>query len=130
MPLVYPGFSLHKELELLVEVGLTATDALRAATVWPAEFLGLSESCGSIEVGKRADLVLLDDNPLRDIKNTQRIHAVILDGRLLDHGDLAELLRGRSPQSPADGRDELNRIKRSQANNSNNELDIATDGHG
>jgi hypothetical protein len=92
MPLVYPGFALHKELELLVEAGLSPADALRAATIWPAEFLGLSESSGAIAVGKRADLVLLDDNPLRQISNTQRIRAVVLDGRLLQRADLDALL--------------------------------------
>ena len=92
MPLVYPGFALHKELELLVESGMTPADALRAATIGPAEFLGLSEKSGSIAVGKRADLVLLDDNPLLQIRNTQRIHAVVLDGRLFRRAALDALL--------------------------------------
>lgn len=92
MPQVYPGFALHKELELLVEAGLSPAEALRAATIWPAEFLGLSESAGSIAVGKRADLLLLDGNPLSDITQTQRIHAVVLDGRLLQRADLDRLL--------------------------------------
>jgi imidazolonepropionase-like amidohydrolase len=91
MPLVYPGFSLHKELELLVESGLSPAEALRAATIAPAEFLGLSESRGSISPGKRADLVLLEDNPLHEISNTQRIHAVVLNGRLLERIDLDAL---------------------------------------
>lgn len=99
MPLVYPGFSLHKELELLVESGLSAADALRAATIWPAEFLGLSESSGSIAVGQRADLLLLDDNPLSDIRHTQRIRAVVLDGRLLQRGQLNALLDTRARDS-------------------------------
>ncbi|MDQ3118244.1 MAG: amidohydrolase family protein, partial [Verrucomicrobiota bacterium] len=94
MPLVYPGFALHKELELLVESGLTPADALRAATIGPAEFLGLSEQSGSIAVGKRADLVLLDDNPLVQISNTQRIRAVVLDGCLFQRADLDALLDG------------------------------------
>jgi imidazolonepropionase-like amidohydrolase len=92
MPLVYPGFALHKELELLVEAGLSPADALRSATIWPAEFLGLSDSSGSIALGKRADLLLLDDNPLTHISHTQRIRAVILDGRLLQRADLDALL--------------------------------------
>lgn len=91
MPLVYPGFSLHKELELLVEAGLSPMDALRAATIWPAEFLGLSDSSGSVTVGKRADLLLLDDNPLANISHTQRIRAVVLAGRLLLRSDLDAL---------------------------------------
>jgi imidazolonepropionase-like amidohydrolase len=92
MPQVYPGFALHKELELLVESGLSPADALRAATIWPAEFLGLSESAGSVALGKRADLLLLDENPLTDIRHTQRIRAVVLDGRLLQRADLDRLL--------------------------------------
>ena len=100
MPLVYPGFALHKELELLVEAGLTPADALRAATIWPAEFLGLGGSSGSVTVGKRADLVLLDADPLHEISNTQRIHAVLLNGRLLQRAELDALLDRRPTDSP------------------------------
>lgn len=92
MPLVYPGWALHKELELLVEAGLTPAEALRAATIGPAEFLGLSKNSGTIEVGKNADLVLLDADPLREIHNTQRIIGVILNGRWLSRADLDALL--------------------------------------
>ena len=103
MPRVYPGFSLHKELELLVEAGLSPADALRAATFGPAEFLGLRKTRGSIAVGKRADLLLLEGNPLREISQTQRIRAVVLDGRLLQRADLDALLAGaaRSSSVPA-----------------------------
>ncbi len=100
MPLVYPGFALHKELELLVESELTPADALRAATIGPAEFVGLSENSGSITVGKRADLVLLDDNPLLQISNTRRIRAVVLDGRLFHRADLDALLHA-APMEPS-----------------------------
>jgi imidazolonepropionase-like amidohydrolase len=99
MPLVYPGFALHKELELLVESGLTPADALRAATIGPAEFLGLSKNSGSIAVGKRADLVLLDDNPLSQISNVRRIRAVVLDGRLFQRADLDALLDAAASES-------------------------------
>ena len=92
MPLVYPGVALHKELELLVESGLSPAEALRAATIWPAEFLDLAASSGSVEVGKRADLLLLDANPLDAVSNTQRIDAVVLDGRLLRRAELRALL--------------------------------------
>lgn len=92
MPLVYPGWALHKELELLVEAGLTPAEALRAATIGPAEFLGLSKNSGAIEVGKQADLVLLDADPLSDIRNTQRIRGVILNGRWLSRTDMDALL--------------------------------------
>ena len=96
MPLVYPGSSLHKELELLVESGLSPADALRAATIGPAEFLGVNDSYGSVAISKRADLVLLDDNPLREITNLQRIRAVVLDGRLFERADLDALLAPKS----------------------------------
>ena len=94
MPLVYPGSSLHKEMELLVESGLSPADALRAATIWSAEFLGLSDNSGSVAVGKRADLLLLDGNPLLDIKNTQRIRIVFLDGRVVNREQLDGMLAG------------------------------------
>ena len=77
-----PGFSLHKELELLVESGLTPLQALRAATITPAEFFNLEDKMGTVEVGKFADLVILNNNPLNDIKHTQDIYAVILKGRI------------------------------------------------
>jgi len=77
-----PGFSLHKELELLVESGLTPLQAIRAATITPAEFFNLEDKMGTVEVGKFADLVILNNNPLNDIKNTQDIHTVILKGRI------------------------------------------------
>jgi imidazolonepropionase-like amidohydrolase len=80
-PYVFPGISLHEELALLVKAGLSATEALCAATIRPAEFLGRLDHSGSIAPGKDADLVLLDGNPLLDIANTRRISAVILKGK-------------------------------------------------
>lgn len=82
-PYMYPGFSLHDELGLLVQAGLTPFEALLAATRKPAEFLNLSRELGTIQTGKLADLILLDANPLKQISNTKRIHAVIFDGRYL-----------------------------------------------
>lgn len=78
-----PGYSLHTELERLVDAGLTPMDALIAATVRPAEFLSLTDEMGNVETGMRADLVLLDANPLDDITNTRRIDRVISAGRVL-----------------------------------------------
>lgn len=78
-----PGRCLHDELALLVEAGFTPTEVLRAATLNPASFLGLSDSLGTIEVGKIADLVLLEADPIQDIHNTTRIAAVIQNGRLV-----------------------------------------------
>jgi imidazolonepropionase-like amidohydrolase len=78
-----PGESLHQELELLVESGLTPMEALQAATSKAAEFLGLAKSTGTVQKGRWADLVLLDANPLEDIRNTRRIVAVIARGRVV-----------------------------------------------
>ncbi|MGB2670441.1 MAG: amidohydrolase family protein [Candidatus Acidiferrum sp.] len=91
-PFVFPGSSLHEELALLVQAGLTPMQALQAATKLPAEFLGKQQTQGTIEQGKTADLLLLDANPLADIHNTQRIQAVILRGKLLDRTALDDLL--------------------------------------
>ena len=89
---VFPGFSLHEELELLVRSGLSAAEALRTATYNPALFLGATDSLGSIERGKLADLLLLDANPLSDVRNTRRISMVIANGRVFDRTALNALL--------------------------------------
>lgn len=91
-PNVFPGFSLHEDLAYFVKAGLTPMEALQAATAKPAEFLHRSAEQGTIKAGKRADLVLLDANPLEDIRNTQRIRAVVVNGTLLERGDLDRLL--------------------------------------
>ena len=83
-PFCLPGFSLHEELQLLVRAGLKPIDALRAATINPAKFQNKEIEFGSVTVGKQADLVILDANPLDDISNTQKIHAVVLRGTLID----------------------------------------------
>jgi imidazolonepropionase-like amidohydrolase len=88
---VYPGFSLHDELELLVRAGLTPMEALQAATLNAGKYLDLPDT-GTIEKGKRADLVLLDSNPLVDIKNTRTIQSVVLAGRYFSRTDLDHLL--------------------------------------
>ncbi len=80
-PWVFHGFSLHDELGLLVEAGLTPMEALQAATLEPARFLGLEASAGTVEKGKAADLVILDANPLEAISNTKKIHAVVAQGK-------------------------------------------------
>jgi imidazolonepropionase-like amidohydrolase len=91
-PFVYPGFSEHDELALFVEAGLTPGEALKTATYNPAKFLGMLDRLGTVEKGKLADLVLLDANPLEDIHNTQKIRAVVLNGRYLDRSALDKLL--------------------------------------
>jgi imidazolonepropionase-like amidohydrolase len=85
---------LHEELVRLVEAGLTPLEALQAATLNPARVLKMADALGSIEPGKLADLVLLDRNPLEDIRNTQKIRAVVADGRLYRRADLDQLLAG------------------------------------
>jgi imidazolonepropionase-like amidohydrolase len=91
-PYVFPGFSLHDELALLVEAGLTPMQALRTATSNPAKYFDMTDSLGTIEKGKLADLVLLDANPLDDIRNTQRIQAVIANGRYFPYEQIRALL--------------------------------------
>jgi imidazolonepropionase-like amidohydrolase len=97
----HPGGSLHDELRLLVEAGFTPLEVLRAATLSPAIFFGLSDSLGTIEAGKIADLVVLDGNPLQDIRNTNRILAVISEGRLLDRKVLDSMLAATAANVPA-----------------------------
>ncbi len=89
---VFPGFSLHDELELLVQAGFTPVEAIQAATINPAKFLGLEKSLGTIEKGKLADLVLLEANPLENISNTKKIFAVIVNGRYLSNEMLQKML--------------------------------------
>jgi imidazolonepropionase-like amidohydrolase len=91
-PFCFPGFSLHDELALLVAAGLTPAEALRSATIDPAKFLGLTETLGTVDPGKVADLVLLEGNPLEDIRNTQRIDAVIANGHLFERKALERML--------------------------------------
>jgi imidazolonepropionase-like amidohydrolase len=93
-PYIFAGFSLHDELALLVQAGLTPLQALRAATLGPAQYLDATDSLGTIERGKLADLVLLDADPLADITNTTKIRAVVANGRYLDRGALDALLAG------------------------------------
>lgn len=76
-----PGVDLHNELALLVEASFSPMEALQAATLNPAKFLGKTETYGTIQAGRVADLVLLDMNPLEDISHTRKIHAVVLGGK-------------------------------------------------
>jgi imidazolonepropionase-like amidohydrolase len=90
---VFPGFSLHEELELFVQAGLTPMQALQTATRNPAEFMGRLADMGTVAQGKLADLVLLDANPLDDIANTRKIRAVVLAGRYFDRASLDQMLQ-------------------------------------
>jgi len=91
-PYVFPGFSLHEELALLVQAGFTPMEALQAATRDPARYLGRLDSVGTIQKGKLADLVLLDASPLVDIHNTQKINSVVVGGKLLSRIELDKML--------------------------------------
>jgi imidazolonepropionase-like amidohydrolase len=86
------GFALHRELEALVEAGLSPGAALQTATINPARFAGLENEVGRVAARYAADLVLLDADPLQDIRNTSRINAVILRGQLLDRVALDDML--------------------------------------
>jgi tetratricopeptide (TPR) repeat protein len=81
-PYTFYGFSLHDELGLLVQAGLSPMQALQAATLNPALFFGMEKDLGTVEQGKIADLVLLDANPLEAIANTKKIDAVVYAGQL------------------------------------------------
>lgn len=91
-PHVPPGFSLHQELEMLVESGLKPAEALRAATLTNATVLGEKERLGSISVGKFGDIVLLSANPLEDIRSTRRIDVVIHSGQICHPDALLRLV--------------------------------------
>jgi hypothetical protein len=91
---IFPGFSLHEELQRFVAAGFTPLEALQTATLNPAKFLGMEDHLGTIAEGKLADMVLLDANPLDDIRNTQKIAGVIANGRYLSRGQLDKILTG------------------------------------
>jgi imidazolonepropionase-like amidohydrolase len=96
-PYLYAGLSLHDELALLVEAGLAPMEALQAATSGPAELLGLSNEEGTIEVGKRANLVVLAADPLRDIRNVGAVEMVVARGRLIDAEERRRMLKAAEP---------------------------------
>ncbi len=93
-PQIYnvPGFSIHRELEAMVAAGLTPYEALKTGTRNVAEFFGILAQAGTVEAGKRADLILLEGNPLRDIRNTTRRAGVMLHGRWLSQSEIERRL--------------------------------------
>lgn len=97
---IFPGFSVHDELALLVKAGLTPMETIVAATRHSAELLGKQDKLGTLEQGKVADLVLLDQNPLEDIANTKKINAVIANGRLFRRPELDAMLETAAKEAP------------------------------
>jgi len=96
---VYPGLSLHKELQELVEAGLTPAEALVTSVINGPEFFGVADRYGKIKEGFVADLVILNTNPLQKIENTKDIHGVIAGGdSLITKPQLQELLSRTSDQ--------------------------------
>lgn len=91
-PFTYAGFSLQEELSNLVDAGLTPNQALQSATINPAKFIGQSDSLGLVKSGFLADLVILKDNPLEEIKNTRKIENVISNGVLYNTQAIDSLL--------------------------------------
>jgi hypothetical protein len=100
----FPGWTLHEELELLVGCGLSPMEALQAATRNPARFLGELPRSGTLEEGKTANLVLLTASPLEDIRNSKKIDAVALKGKLLTRADLDRLLQDVATKAAAANR--------------------------
>jgi imidazolonepropionase-like amidohydrolase len=78
------GYGLHREIELYVAAGMTPMEAIQSATLVPARAMGLDRDSGTVEVGKRADLILVDGDPLQDITMLRRVTRVVADGRVLD----------------------------------------------
>jgi imidazolonepropionase-like amidohydrolase len=88
---MFYGWDLHREMELLVEAGMKPMDVIVAASRKAAEYLGQEEELGTIEPGKTADLIILSQNPLENIRNTRRIEQVIYKGRIIDRDNIPML---------------------------------------
>jgi predicted amidohydrolase YtcJ len=92
-PFIFHGFSLLDELDRYVEAGLTPREALFTATVAPARFFKLKNQDGKIAVGRRADLVIVKDNPIESLATLRAPHAVVVNGHILDRASLDALQR-------------------------------------
>jgi imidazolonepropionase-like amidohydrolase len=99
LPRLVPGFALHQELHELVRVGLTPYEALRASTTVPYEFLGEAKEAGTIAVGKRTDLLLVEANPLEDVAAAAQIAGVLMRGRWISRAEIDRRMRRISGQS-------------------------------
>ena len=111
-PWTVPGLTLHDELSALVEAGLTPLEALRTATLNPARYFDKTSELGAVAPGMVADLVLLDGNPLADIRNARRISAVVANGRYLDRPTLDAMLAKAERLVRAGGHDLIHRPAR------------------
>jgi hypothetical protein len=96
---IFPGFSVHDELREFVEAGISAADTLRMATLGAATFSGLDHQYGSIEEGKAADILVLNENPLDNIEATRGIHSLLFNGQFFNRAALDELLSFAEQQS-------------------------------
>jgi len=90
---MYPGVALHRELKELVDVGLTPFEALRTSTTSPFEYLGEADRSGTVEVGKRSDLLLLDENPLKDVSAASKIAGVLIRGRWIGRDEIQKTMQ-------------------------------------
>jgi imidazolonepropionase-like amidohydrolase len=88
----FPGFSVARELEIYVEAGLTPAQALKTGTITPAEVMGLGKQTGSITVGKNADIIIVDGDPLTNISNVRNVKVVIKAGKVYDPGTLHRMV--------------------------------------
>jgi imidazolonepropionase-like amidohydrolase len=96
-----PGHSLHRELELYVEAGFTPMEAIQAATLVPARVMGLDREVGTIQEGKRADLIVIDGDPLTEIRNTRNVEFTITNGRMYTSADLWRSVGFKPWRAPA-----------------------------
>jgi imidazolonepropionase-like amidohydrolase len=87
-----PGHTLHREIELYVKAGLTPLEAIQAATITPARVMKVENEVGTIEPGKRADLIILDGDPLQNISNIRKVRFVMTQGRLFDCAKLWQIV--------------------------------------
>jgi len=87
-----PGHTLHRELELYVKAGMTPLEAIQAATITPGRVMKLDNEVGTIEAGRRADLIVLDANPVENISNIRKVRLVVSQGRLFDCAKLWEIV--------------------------------------
>ena len=119
-PAVFFGPSVHREMELMAEAGISPAEVIKAATVNAAEILGKGDKLGTISAGKLADILIVEGNPLENIQNTQNIYMVIKNGQVLDREELAQKI---NPPEDAEVKPE-NKKKTSKKAESTPDLEI------